>query len=127
MAPLLSEGADLKLTNACAKKGMEMKLFLLVLILVTVCLSFSMVGAEENIGEDLFDQHCVVCHPRGGNIMNPQKTLHSGDLAANKITKPEDIVAIMRNPGPGMPKFDSEKIPDNFAKELAEYILKTFK
>jgi cytochrome c6 len=104
-----------------------MKIFLLLLILMLACLFVSVVGAQENIGENLFDQHCAACHPGGGNIINPQKTLHSGDLTTNKITKPEDIVAIMRNPGPGMPKFDSEKIPDKFAEQLAEYILKAFK
>jgi len=41
--------------------------------------------------------------------------------------KPEDIITIMRNPGPGMSRFDNDKIPDNFAKKLAEYILNTFK
>lgn len=104
-----------------------MKIFLLTLVLVIACLLVSIVGAQENIGENLFNQYCVACHPGGGNVMNPQKTIHSGDLVANNITKPEGIIAIMRNPGPGMPKFDKEKIPDSFAEKLAEYILKTFK
>jgi len=104
-----------------------MKLFLLILILMMACLSVLIVEAQENIGETLFNEHCVVCHPGGGNIINPKKTLHSSDLTANNVTKPEDIIAIMRDPEPGMSKFDNEKIPDNFAKKLAEYILKTFK
>ena len=103
-----------------------MKTLLLILILLT-CSSVLIVEAQENIGGTLFDEHCVVCHPGGGNVINPKKTLHSSDLTANNITKPEDIIAIMRNPGPGMSKFDNEKIPDNFAEKLAEYILKTFK
>jgi cytochrome c6 len=104
-----------------------MKIFLLILILMMACLSVLIVEAQENIGETLFNEHCVVCHPGGGNIINPKKTLHSSDLTANNVTKPEDIIAIMRDPEPGMSKFDNEKIPDNFAKKLAEYILKTFK
>jgi len=104
-----------------------MKISLLILILMMACLSVSIVEAQENIGETLFNEHCVACHPGGGNIINPKKTLHSSDLTANNITKPEGIIAIMRNPGPGMPKFDNEKIPDNFAEKLAEYVLKTFK
>ena len=104
-----------------------MKIILLILILMMVCLSVLIVEAQENIGETLFNEHCVVCHPGGGNIINPKKTLHSSDLAANNVTKPEDIIAIMRDPESGMSKFDNEKIPDNFAKKLAEYILKTFK
>jgi len=104
-----------------------MRVFPLILSLMMVYLFVSVVGAQENIGENLFNQNCVPCHPGGGNIINPKKTLHSGDLTANNITKPEGIIVIMRNPGPGMPKFDSEKIPDNFAEKLAEYILTTFK
>ena len=104
-----------------------MKIFLLILILMMVCLSVLIVEAQENIGETLFNEHCVVCHPGGGNIINSKKTLHSSDLTANNVTKPEDIISIMRNPEIGMSKFDNEKIPDNFAKKLAEYILKTFK
>jgi cytochrome c6 len=32
----------------------------------------------------------------------------------------------MRNPGPGMTAFDEKTIPDTDAKEIAEYVLKTF-
>jgi len=104
-----------------------MKIILLILILMMACFSVLIAEAQENIGENLFNEHCVVCHPGGGNITNPTKTLHSSDLKANNVIKPKDIIAIMRNPEIGMPKFDNEKIPDNFAKKLAEYILKTFK
>jgi cytochrome c6 len=83
--------------------------------------------AGEETGEKLFQQHCVACHPGGGNIITPEKTLHSEDLKANNITTPEDIVKVMRNPGPGMPTFDEKAIPDAEAHEIGEYILKTFK
>jgi cytochrome c6 len=33
----------------------------------------------------------------------------------------------MRNPGPGMTKFEASTIPDKDAMEIARYILKTFK
>jgi cytochrome c6 len=33
----------------------------------------------------------------------------------------------MRNPGPGMTKFDKKEISDKEAKAIAEYVLKTFK
>lgn len=78
-------------------------------------------------GEKLFQQHCVACHAKGGNIINPKKTLHAKDLKANKITTPEDIVEVMRNPGPGMPVFDEKTIPDAQAKAIGQYILTTFK
>lgn len=83
--------------------------------------------AVPQAGEKLFQQHCASCHAKGGNIINPQKTLSSKDLKANKITTPEDIVKVMRNPGPGMPVFDEKTIPDAEAKAIAQYIQKTFK
>jgi cytochrome c6 len=76
-------------------------------------------------GETLFKQHCAVCHPDGGNIVNPKKTLHKQDREANNIKTVKDIVNKMRNPGPGMIKFDEKTIPDKQAKEIAEYVLKS--
>jgi cytochrome c6 len=55
--------------------------------------------------------------PDGGDTINPQKTLHAKALAANNITKPEDIVKTMRNPGPGMNKFDQTTIPDEVQRQ----------
>jgi cytochrome c6 len=78
-------------------------------------------------GEAVFKDHCAVCHPNGGNIINPKKTLHKSDLEANNVKKPADIINKMRNPGPGMTKFDTKTISDSEAKKIAEYILKTFK
>jgi cytochrome c6 len=78
-------------------------------------------------GEALFGQHCAACHPNGGNISKPELSLHSNAMAAHKITKPEDIVNVMRNPGPGMNKFDAATIPDKDATAIAQYIMDTFK
>ena len=88
--------------------------------------AFPAVAYSEMSGEALFKQNCAVCHVDGGNIVNPKKTLHKQDREANNVKKVEDIVHIMRNPGPGMIKFDEMTIPDKEAKEIAEYILKTF-
>jgi len=77
-------------------------------------------------GKNLFKQHCAACHPDGGNVIKPDKTLHKEALAAHNIKTPEDIIGKMRNPGPGMSMFDKATIPDNEAEEIAEYILKTF-
>ncbi len=77
-------------------------------------------------GEELFLQNCSVCHRGGGNILNPEKTLRKEDLDEYGIKSPEDIIRIMRNPGPGMRAFDRAYIPDKDAEKIAEYILKTF-
>lgn len=81
----------------------------------------------ESKGATLFQQHCAVCHPNGGNIIKPAFTLHKKDLDAHGVKSANDIVGKMRNPGPGMTRFDAKTISDKDAKEIAEYILKTFK
>jgi cytochrome c6 len=63
----------------------------------------------------------------GGNSVNAAKTLHKKDRDADGIKKPADIIAKMRNPGPGMTQFDKKTIPDKAAQAIAEYITKTFK
>lgn len=78
-------------------------------------------------GEQLFKQHCAVCHPNGGNTITPAKPLGAKAMAErSKITKPEDIVKVMRNPGPGMTKFDEGMISNDDAKKIGEYVLATF-
>jgi cytochrome c6 len=82
---------------------------------------------KESPGESAFNQYCMACHPGGNNIFNPAKTLHKNVLDANNIKTPEDIIKIMRKPGPQMTAFDKDTIPDNVAKEIAEYILMNLK
>ena len=89
------------------------------LVLGTVSLSFA--G-----GEDVFNKNCKACHGNGGNIANPKKTFKKADMDANNVKTAADIVHIMRNAKKPMPTFTPAKISDGDAKEVAEYILKTF-
>jgi cytochrome c6 len=73
-----------------------------------------------------FEEHCASCHPKGGNIVNPKKTLSRKVLAANGIKSAKDIVAKMRNPGPGMTRFDAKAVSDKEATAVATYILASF-
>ena len=82
---------------------------------------------EKIDGKKEFQEHCAVCHPDGGGTINPKKTLKKADLDANGVKSWKDIVVKMRNPGPGMTKFDKKTISDKEAKAIAEYVLKTFK
>ncbi len=88
----------------------------------------SPVVSEETLreGKYLFLKNCNVCHLEGGNVINPEKTLHKEHLKKHGITTPEDIVKIMRDPGPGMRTFGEDKISDEDAKKIAYYILNTF-
>ena len=78
-------------------------------------------------GEQLFKERCAPCHPDGGNTVNPKKTLHSRVLADYGIKNARDIASVMRNPGPGMPRFDEATIPDQDAVLVGEYVLATFR
>ncbi len=80
----------------------------------------------DNDGQALFQQHCAVCHPGGGNIINPLKVLDGETLAANGIETIDDIVGIMRQPGPGMSSFDKDLLSDQEAERIAEYILQSY-
>jgi cytochrome c6 len=82
---------------------------------------------EKIDGKKEFEEHCAVCHPGGGNIVNAQKTLGRKSLEAHGIKSAKAIVATMRTPGPGMTTFDKKTISDREAKAIADYILKTFK
>jgi cytochrome c6 len=82
---------------------------------------------KESKGAKLFQQHCAACHPDGGNIVKPAFTLHKKDRDAHGVKTAGDIVGKMRNPGPGMTRFDAKTISDTDAKEIAEHIQKTFK
>jgi cytochrome c6 len=84
-------------------------------------------AAKASPGEQAFVKNCAVCHANGGNIINPGKPVNKKALEANGIGKPAAIVGKMRNPGPGMTRFDENTIPDKEAKAIADYILKTFK
>jgi len=99
----------------------------LLVTIGTVILAITSSTAIAASGEALFKQHCAVCHPDGGNIINPKRTLAKKDLDQHGIKNREDVVKYMRKPGPGMPAFDAKTITDKDANALAEYVLKTYK
>jgi len=98
-----------------------------LLTIATLCLALFASAALAANGEALFQQHCAVCHPDGGNIVKAERTLHTKALKEEGIKDWKGIVKFMRSPDPGMPAFSTTAIPDPEAKEIAEYILKTFK
>ena len=78
-------------------------------------------------GEALFKQYCSACHPEGGNVSDPQRTLHGPVLKKNHITSADDIIRVMRHPFSRMIRFDVSTLSDRDARAIAEYILTTFK
>lgn len=96
-------------------------------IIGVATLVFASSSAIAASGEALFKQHCVACHPDGGNIVNPKRTLHKKDMDLHGLKSREDVVRYLRKPGPGMPVFDGKIIADKDARAIADYVLKTYK
>ena len=82
--------------------------------------------AEKVDGRAEFEARCSGCHPDGGNTINPTKTLKKMSREANGVVTVDDIVRKIRKPGPNMKQYDRDELPDEKAKSIAEYILKTF-
>ncbi len=109
------------------KKGLTLTITMLALAAFgTTCFADTKKG-EKIDGAKEFKEHCTVCHPDGGNVVNAQKTLKKADREANKVKSAADIVKLMRKPGPGMTAFDKKTISDKEAKAIADYVIKTFK
>ena len=100
-----------------------------VAFVVAWCFAFSANAqkASQNAGEAKFKELCSMCHPDGGNIVNPKKTLHKKDRESNNIKTESDIIKLMRHPGSGMTTFDEKTVPDKLASEIAKYVIMTFK
>ncbi|HYQ60476.1 MAG TPA: c-type cytochrome [Desulfatiglandales bacterium] len=92
-----------------------------------LAVGFAAGSGKESKGEQLFRKHCAQCHPDGGNIIKLDKTLRGEALEKNRLKTEEDIIKLMRNPGPGMVKFGESVISEKDARAIAVYILKTFK
>ncbi|MFB3926245.1 MAG: c-type cytochrome [Syntrophales bacterium] len=103
----------------------------LSILLFTLALLLSLPGAtladSPESGSALFQQHCAVCHPGGGNSINPQYTLNRASMSSHGIKTAADIVDKMRHPGPGMTRFSRQVISNRDADKIAQYILTTFK
>jgi cytochrome c6 len=84
-------------------------------------------ASKEGRGKMLFMKHCSKCHPDGSNVVTAGKSLSPQDREANAVKTEEDIIRLMRNPGPGMVKFGNKVISEKDAKAIAEYIFTTFK
>ena len=78
-------------------------------------------------GEEGFKKYCAACHPNGGNVLKPTKNIMKNTLEKNGIKTANDIVKLMRKPSGEMTAFNENTLPENDAKKIAEFVIKTFK
>jgi cytochrome c6 len=109
------------------KNGLTATFALIALAAFATTVSADTKKGSKVDGKKEFQEHCVECHANGGNIIKPGKSLKKKDREVNGLKTATDIIEKMRNPGPGMTKFDKKTISDKEAKAIADYIIKTFK
>ena len=106
-----------------------MRRMLPIVILLTLFAGTRTLTAADprlELGEQVFREHCADCHPDGGNRYTPAKTLSRKVLAANCIRTTEDIIRLIRNPGPWMTRFGPVRITGEEADAVAYYVLESF-
>ncbi len=89
----------------------------LPILAVIIGLNISNVSANE-----VFSKYCSSCHSKGGNIMNPKKTLSKKDLAANGVDNIGSISALITSGKPPMPAFGTSLSNDEIAG-VAKYVM----
>jgi cytochrome c6 len=93
---------------------------ILATLMLSTALLTSAASAATAGGETVFKAKCASCHPDGGNIINPKQTLKG-------LKDSKKIINKVRKGGGGMPVFDAKAVSDADAKQVADYIIKTFK
>jgi uncharacterized membrane protein len=79
-------------------------------------------------GKILFENHCMACHPNGGNAIMPTYII----IGSDNLTDFKTFLAWIQNPrldngqeGP-MPSFPPDQISDPQARELYRYLVRVF-
>ena len=75
------------------------KIFLIIIscIFFFISLPKEIHAFEEDLGKNLFKNHCAGCHINGGNIIRRSKNLKISALKHNGINSPESIAEIAKH------------------------------
>jgi len=103
-------------------------ILVLAFLLVKLSIIRQQKSRQKTPVKTLFANHCSPCHPQGGNLQNPNKTLMWQSLEAGGLTTIGAITQYILDPPPKMPRlFHENATPSKEdARRLAVFILKTF-
>ena len=104
-----------------------MRAMLSAVIFLATGLGVAWAADDKPSGESLFNRYCVSCHPGGGNIMTPQRTLFRIDRESRGLKTTAELVRFIRHPSGRMPKFDRGQLSDKEAEKIGAYVISTFK
>jgi cytochrome c6 len=77
---------------------------------------------EASAGAQIFASHCAVCHPSGGNILNPNRPL----AGAPQLKSFHRFRALVRSGRGAMPAFSSGQISESQMRQLYHYAASTW-
>ena len=77
------------------------------------------------MGKQIFDSNCNVCHIGGNNIILPEKNLRKKSLEANGMNNLEAIVYQVTNGKNGMPAFGG-RLKETEIENVAIFVLNEF-
>lgn len=73
-------------------------------------------------GAKVFSANCASCHIKGGNLVNPSKTLKSADLEKFDMASLDAIKTQVTNGKAAMPAFKG-RLTDEQIEDVANYVL----
>lgn len=84
---------------------------MMVLIVVVFCVAFNTTAEFANNVDApaLYKKHCSACHPD-----------------AARLRSHKNIMILINNPPPGMPKFNEDRISENDMNAIVDYIRREF-
>ena len=85
-------------------------------------LFFPFKSNAKEIGEKLFQMNCNICHPKGSNIIIPEKTLKVEILEKNGIASLKNLRYLILNGKNGMPAFN-DRLKETEIEEIADYLI----
>lgn len=90
---------------------MKKLMLLLFVIALFSFVSYNATGGStsKQVGEALFNKHCLACHPE-----------------VDKLKSIKNIIEKMRRPMSSMPEFGENKISNDNAKKIDDYIHQDF-
>ena len=90
--------------------------------LVSLLLARPALAADSATGAKVFAANCAACHMKGGNAVNPAKTLKKEALAQYGKDSVEAIVTQVTNGKAAMPAFKNKLNADQI-ESVALYVL----
>jgi mono/diheme cytochrome c family protein len=111
------------------KGGFHMKRIAIVLCVAAVCIAllsfggFGQASAKSKIGEEEFKKNCSSCHPKGGNVIEPEDTIKGSP----KLRDFKTFLSWIRKPVQPMPTFSASQISEEQARQLYDYIVEASK